>query len=182
MTKKAAANNYAFIDSQNLNLGTQKQGWDVDYKRFRQYLRDKDSAKKAFLFIGFVENNQKLYSHLQSCGFILIFKPTISYLKDGVETRKGNVDAELVLWASAVEYANYDQAVIVSGDGDFACLMQFLEERNKLLRILAPTVKYSQLLQPYVDKVLVISKLRRMLEYKKRETASAVGRNLRLSR
>ena len=33
--------NYAYIDSQNLNLGIQSLGWKLDYKRFRIYLREK---------------------------------------------------------------------------------------------------------------------------------------------
>jgi len=31
-----------------------------------------------------------------------------------------------VLYAAAIEYSNYDKAVIVSGDGDFYCLHEFL--------------------------------------------------------
>lgn len=27
--------NYAFIDSQNLNLGVKSSGWKLDYKKFR---------------------------------------------------------------------------------------------------------------------------------------------------
>src|SRR5438045_3316091 len=114
--------NYAFIDSQNLNLGVSSLGWKIDYKKLRLYLQHKYNIEKAFLFIGMVANNQKLYTTLQSAGFILIFKPTVRYFVDGKETYKGNVDAELVLHASAIEYAHYDKAIIVSGDGDFACL------------------------------------------------------------
>lgn len=32
------ANNYAFIDSQNLNLGVLALGWKLDFARFRSYL------------------------------------------------------------------------------------------------------------------------------------------------
>ena len=44
---------YAFIDSQNLNLGIRSLGWNLDFKRFRVYLKDKYDVKKAFLFIGY---------------------------------------------------------------------------------------------------------------------------------
>jgi len=73
----AQENNYAFIDSQNLNLGIQKLGWKLDYQRFRVYLAEKYGVKKAYIFIGFVALNQSLYDHLQEAGFILKFKPTI---------------------------------------------------------------------------------------------------------
>jgi len=38
---KIGANNYAFIDSQNLNLSIREQGWVLDFKKFRIYLKDK---------------------------------------------------------------------------------------------------------------------------------------------
>ena len=159
--------NYAFIDSQNLNLGVKSSGWKLDFKKFRLYLKNKYSVDQAYLFIGMVANNQKLYTQLQQAGFILIFKPTVRYVKDGVETVKGNVDAELVLHAAAIEYINYAKAVIVSGDGDFACLIQFLEENDKLLHILTPNDKYSQLLKPFAGYIVRIDRLRNSLEYKK---------------
>lgn len=62
---------------------------------------------------------------------------------------KGNVDAELVLYCSAIEYDNYDSAVIISSDGDFACLYRYLERRGKLMRIITPTVRYSSLLKSF---------------------------------
>jgi len=51
-------NNYAFIDSQNLNLGVKSQGWNLDFARFSQFLKDKYQVGKAYLFIGFVPGNQ----------------------------------------------------------------------------------------------------------------------------
>ena len=65
--------NYAFIDSQNLHLGVKSQGWELDYGRFRQYLRTKYKVKKTYLFIGYIEGNQSLYTYLQSVGYICIF-------------------------------------------------------------------------------------------------------------
>jgi hypothetical protein len=49
---KKHQNNYAFIDSQNLNLAIRDQGWMLDFGRFRKYLQDKYQVKKAFIFIG----------------------------------------------------------------------------------------------------------------------------------
>ncbi|QQR51904.1 NYN domain-containing protein [bacterium] len=159
--------NYAFIDSQNLNLGVRTMGWQVDYKKLRLYLKNKYNVDRAFMFIGLVANNQKLYTQLQAAGFILIFKPTVRYFENGKETVKGNVDAELVLYAAAVEYANYEKAIIMSGDGDFTCLIQFLEENNKLLHIITPNSKYSKLLRPYSKYIVEISQLKSSLEYQK---------------
>src|SRR3989338_8852343 len=108
---------YAFIDSQNLNLGIRDAGWHLDFTRLLVYLRDKYKVKKAFLFIGYVAGNEALYTTLQKAGYIVIFKPTLEYKKGKERFTKGNVDAELVLH-SMIEYPNYDKAIIVSGDGD----------------------------------------------------------------
>ncbi len=158
---------FAFIDSQNLNLGVRDLGWKIDYRKLRLYLKNKYNVDRAFMFIGLVGNNQKLYTQLQSAGFILVFKPTIRYFENGKETVKGNVDAELVLHAAAIEYPNYDKAIIVSGDGDFACLIEFLVDKDKLLHILTPNGKYSKLLKPYAKYIIEIEKLKTSLEYQK---------------
>ena len=91
---KKLANNYAFIDSQNLNLGLQELGWKLDYKKFRIYLREKYGVDRAYMFIGFAAFNQNLYDRLQETGFVLQFKPTIPDRNGEI---KGNVDADLVL-------------------------------------------------------------------------------------
>lgn len=158
---------YAFIDSQNLNLGVRSSGWKIDYKKFRLYLTNKYGVERAFMFIGLVGNNQKLYTELQAAGFILIFKPTVQYFENGKRTVKGNVDAELVLHAAAIEYQSYDQAIIVSGDGDFACLIDFLKDNNKLLHIFTPNHKYSKLLKPFSRYVVHMDQLRKSVEYTK---------------
>lgn len=159
--------NYAFIDSQNLNLAIQDQGWKLDFARFRVYLKEKYGVAKAFLFIGYIEGNNNLYTSLQSAGFLCIFKPTLEY-KDG--TTKGNCDAELVLHAM-IEYPNYDKAIIVTGDGDFYCLVQYLLEKDKLSAILIPNrFKFSALLKfkifrPYLR---FMNDLKDLLAYKKK--------------
>lgn len=148
MKKQKRQKIFAFIDSQNLNLGTSKdirkgkkiiyRGWKLDYKKFRLYLFDKFRVTKAFLFIGYIKQNEKLYRRLKLFGYDLIFKPTV---KDNQGKPKGNVDAEIVLHAAAIQFPNYHKAVIISGDGDFYCLHEYLEKNKKLLRIIIPNRK-----------------------------------------
>lgn len=160
--KKTAT--YAFIDSQNLNLGVRELGWKVDDERFRKYLTDKYGVTRAYIFIGFLPENAQLYARLQKAGFVCIFRPTLVY-KDGAT--KGNCDAELVLQAM-IDFHEYDKAIIISGDGDFQCLAKHLHEQNKLGALLIPNQKkFSALLKfdflkPYHR---FISDLRQKLEY-----------------
>ena len=162
------ANNYAFIDGQNLYLAIQHLGWKLDYKGFRVYLAEKYSVRKAYMFMGFLPTNQKLYNFLQTVGFVLIFKPILE-LKEGKV--KGNVDAELVLQVM-IDYQQYDQAVLVTGDGDFYCLVKYLDEQRKLARVLAPSSRScSALLKKVARNTLgFVSDLRHKLEYKKKST------------
>lgn len=173
-TKRKQAEIYAFIDSQNLNLGTSRdiyrnkkliyKGWKLDYRKFRRYLSDKFRVKKAFLFIGYIRANEKLYKFLKRCGYRLIFKPTT---KDNFGKPKGNVDAELVLYAAAIEYGSYDRAIIVSGDGDFYCLHKYLKNKKKLFKIIIPNRKSeSSLLKPFQEYKMFLIREKGKLERK----------------
>jgi len=164
---KKKENNFAFIDSQNLNLSIQDLGWKLDFSRFRIYLKEKYKVKTAYLFVGFLPENQSLYNSLQKYGYVLIFKPTLKYKNGRV---KGNCDAELVLQAM-IDYANYDKAIIVSGDGDFYCLIHYLFKQNKLEKVLIPNkLSYSALLKKAAaNKLAFIDDLRKKLEYKNKK-------------
>lgn len=142
-------NNFAFIDGQNVHLAIRSLGWQLDWKRFRIHLKETYGVQKAYYFIGYVEGNNAVYSMLQEAGFICIFKPVLKY-NDG--TIKGNVDAELVLH-TMIQLNNFDHAVIITGDGDFYCLVQYLRELEKLERLLVPNrKKYSALLKKFAGK------------------------------
>ena len=166
---KKVENNYAFIDSQNLNLGIQKLGWKLDYKKFRVYLKEKYNVERAYMFIGFVAGNQRLYDKLQEAGFFLKFKPTIPD-KDG--KIKGNIDADLVLRAM-IDYKNYDKAIIISSDGDFYSLAEYLNSNNKLEIVLSSDIDNCSglLKQVAKGKMHFMNKLQDKLEYKKKSTA-----------
>ena len=162
---KKPLENYAFIDSQNLNLAIKELGWNLDFRKFRVYLREKYGVKKAFMFLGFIPENQKLYTSLQEADFILIFKPILEYADGKV---KGNCDAELVLQAM-IDYPNYDKAILVSGDGDFSCLVKYLLKKNKFLTVITPNRKNSSWLLRKVAKgnIIALDDLESKLAYKK---------------
>jgi uncharacterized LabA/DUF88 family protein len=181
------ANNYAFIDSQNLNLGTQRTGWKMDWRKFRKFLADKYGVTQAYMFIGYMSENESLYEYMYELGFLVVLKPTIDVTakphddedsgdKDSKKkpddkekpTIKGNVDAELVLYAMK-ELPNYDKAIIVSGDGDFFSLAEYLAEQGKLDHILTPNWQYSSLLKPFESKIVRLDRLRRQLAYHDRK-------------
>lgn len=154
---------YAFIDSQNVNLGVKSQGWDLDFGRFRVFLKDRYKVHRAFLFIGFIPRNKDLYKKLVENGYILIFKPVVQGSPHKKIKVKGNVDAELVLH-TIIRYRNYSQAIIVSGDGDFHCLIEYLEKYGKLKKIIVPNKKYSSLLRKFAPYIVNINLFKEQLK------------------
>lgn len=175
---------YAFIDSQNVNVSTQKFGWKMDWRKFRRFLKDKYGVSQAFMFIGYVPEYQDMYEFLHDAGYSIVLKPTFDMSKprdvvaqpqpdekqeqEEKKPVKGNVDAELVLWAMK-ELKNYDKAVIISGDGDFFCLVEYLEKEGKLLKLLPPNVHYSSLYKPYEKYIEHLGHHKRDLSYHTRK-------------
>lgn len=172
---------YAFIDSQNLNMGTQKMGWKMDWRKFRKFLKDEYGVTQAYMFIGYIPEFEEMYTQLHEAGYLIVLKPTQDLTKPHPEAKtngdgekhedkkpvKGNIDAELVLWAMK-ELSNFDKAVLVSGDGDFFCLVEFLEQQGKLGKILVPNRQYSSLFHAYEQYIERLDAKRRQLAYRKR--------------
>ena len=147
-------NNFAYIDGANLHKGVADLGWELDYKRLRLWLSSKYKIKRAYLFLGLIPKYKDLYIHLQEVGFTIVFKET-TY--DGEGKAKGNCDADLVLRTVCDTYENvFDKAVIISSDGDYASLVKFLQERNKILAIISPNNHCSVLLKRTNSKILYL--------------------------
>lgn len=176
---------FAFIDSQNLNVSTQKFGWKMDWRKFRKWLEDKYGVTKAFMFIGYMPENESLYEQMHEAGYAVVLKPTFDMTRprpelmddkdpskpgdgprreDNKKPVKGNIDAELVLWAMK-EMSNYEKAIIVSGDGDFYCLVEYLEQKGRLKNLLTPTAHYSSLYNRYDEYVQRLDEFKKDLRY-----------------
>jgi uncharacterized LabA/DUF88 family protein len=147
-------NSIAYIDASNLKFGIEQSGWNLDYKSFRSWLRDKFGVSRAILFMGLIPNNFELYNYLQSIGYDISFRPTIT-CKDG--RTKGNVDGELILTIARDFYENnLGDVVLVSGDGDYHCIVEFLKEKNIPIQIVSPNLKYLSLLLKRTNVPIII--------------------------
>lgn len=165
---------YAFIDSQNLNVSVQKFGWKMDWKKFRQFLADSYGVTQAYMFIGYMPEYEDIYEKMHEAGYAVVLKPTFDMSRPRTEKAdvkpedkkpvKGNVDADLVLWAMK-EMDNYDKAVLVSGDGDFFALVEYLHQQHRLLKILTPTAQYSSLYHQFEEYIERLDEHRRQLAY-----------------
>jgi uncharacterized LabA/DUF88 family protein len=135
--------NVAFIDGQNLYLGTHECGWAIDSRKFRTYLKDKYNVVEAYYFLGCIHGDEEeLYANLQRAGFILSFREHSSGMKGH---KKGNVDSDIVfnVMKMLVENEPFDKAIIVSGDGDYKKVVDFLIKRERFERMLLPNKKFA---------------------------------------
>lgn len=76
---------------------------------------------------------------------------------------KGNVDAELVLH-TMIQYPHYDQAVIVTGDGDFHCVVEYLDSQKKLKKIVVPNKRYSSLLRKFASYIVNVNQFKHKIK------------------
>ena len=130
------------------------------------------------MFIGYLPENEDLYEKMHQAGYLVVLKPTFDMSKphhtpdpkmadvkpEDKKPVKGNIDAELVLWAMK-ELKHYQKAIVVSGDGDFYCLVEYLDEVNKLRSVMTPNWQYSSLLNKYEKYIVRLDKNRRKLEH-----------------
>lgn len=156
--------NYAFIDNENVNISVQKQWWKIDWWKLKKRLAEELNVTTVYMFMWYTPESQEMYTFFQTLGYTLIFKPMTGLLSGN---QKGNVDAELVLQAM-IDIDVYNQAVIMSWDGDFACLVKYLYNKNKLATLIVPNrARYSELLKYAAkEKIRSLNPLKRELAYK----------------
>lgn len=138
-------NNIAFIDGQNLYMGITniENSWRMDLKKFRIFLKDKYKVEIAYYFLGCIdENHRDLYTQIQEAGFVLMFREHNTAM---IGKKKGNVDTDIVFYVMKKMYLKeeFDEIVLVSGDGDYKKLVDFLIEEKKLKKILFPNRKFA---------------------------------------
>ncbi len=136
-------NNLAFIDGQNLHLGTMQNNWKINHNKFRIYLKDKYHVVEAYYLLGYVsEEQQDLYNNLQKAGFIVLFKEHNPNL---LTQKKGNVDTDIVfeIMKNMIDNKNFNKIILVSGDGDYKKLVDYLIKKDKFKKILFPNKKFA---------------------------------------
>lgn len=130
---------FVYIDGANLHQWSKLWKQAIDYARFFKRLSDKYKPTQIYMFVWYIEEKKKLYTHLSDIWFTLIFKETLV-----VEGKvKGNCDAELVIQAVSDFYDhNTKRWILVSGDGDFGCLLDFYIHKKCRTILLAPNQQF----------------------------------------
>lgn len=166
--------NIAFIDGQNLHLGAKYDGWSIDHVKFRIYLKEKYNISEAYYFLGFVsEIEQDLYNNLQKAGFVILFKEHTTSLK-GV--KKGNVDTDIVfeIMKNLLDNKDFNKILLVSGDGDYKKVVDYLIKKDRFKKILLPNKKYASSLYKHLGSEIFdyLENIKTYIQWYKKEKGS----------
>ncbi len=146
--------NLVFIDGQNLYMGTRScdPSWEVDLAKFKIYLEQKYNASEVYYFLGYVQDkNEDLYDDIQKSGLILKFREHNSAM---LGKKKGNVDSDIIfnIMKKMYKRESFNKIILVSGDGDYKALVDFLIEENKFEKVLFPNRKYASSLYKRLER------------------------------
>ena len=126
---------YAFIDASNIIYGARTEGWLIDQKKLFNYLKTKFKTSKTFFYFGKDDANKKqlgFLKKLESFGFTL----RVKQIKRFGNRQKANCDVDLTLDMVLLK-EKYDRAIVLTGDGDFLPLFEYLKKEKREVVILA---------------------------------------------
>ena len=167
MKKVKINTTYAFVDASNIIYGARAEGWFIDLKKLIIYLRNRLKVKKAFFYYGRdskSEKKEKFLNKLEEFGFTLRVKEIKRY-----GTRiKANCDVDLTMDMLIME-KQYERAIVLTGDGDFAPLFFYLisKKKKQITVISSPKRTAKEIRTILGGNVLSFDDLRYLLEYKK---------------
>lgn len=157
---------YAFIDASNIIYGARAEGWLIDQKKLFQYLKNKFSVSKTFFYYGKDSKSKKkedFLNKLKQFGFTLRVKEIKRYGK----RTKANCDVDLTM-DMLIQIKEYKRAIVLSGDGDFAPLLEHLmSEGKEIIVISAPRITAREIKSLVRGNFIDFGTLKYLLEYKK---------------
>lgn len=106
----------------------------------------------------------RFYQKLETFGYDLILKPVKTYVDDaGTARRKANCDVDMTFHLMR-DRDQFDEVIVLSGDGDFLPVLKFLRAENRLVRIMARGPRTAREIKQFVgDKFLDFARLQHRL-------------------
>ncbi len=131
---------YIFIDASNIFYSQQTLKWRVDYKKLKKYFEKECDLGAIFFYTGRVGENRKQISFLEKLkllGYQVRSREVkrIRVGKDDYEW-KGDLDVELVIDVMK-NLHSFESCVILSGDSDFAALLDEMRLLKKRIIVLS---------------------------------------------
>ncbi len=131
---------YVFVDAANILYSQQDLHWRVDYKKLKEYFAKECDLKGIYFYTGRLGENTKQNSFIEKLlklGYIVKAKEVkrIKISKDVFEW-KGNLDVELTIDVLA-NLNNFDTLILMSGDSDFAALLNTVKTHKKRVIVMS---------------------------------------------
>ena len=125
-----------FIDGANLYQTARSLGFDIDYKRLLQSLKEQGRLVRVYYYTALLDEQEyspirPLVDWLDYNGYTMVTKPLKEFTQASTGRRKfkGNMDVEIAV--DMMEIApRVDHAVLFSGDGDFRRLVESLQRQG----------------------------------------------------
>ncbi len=136
-----------FIDGANLYAAARNLGFDIDYRRLRDWFRGKSRLIRAYYYTVLIEDQEyspirPLVDWLDYNGYSLVTKPAREYTDHAGRRRiRNSIDVELTV--DMMEMAGHiDHAVLFSGDGSFRRAIEAVQARGTRVTVVG-TVRSS---------------------------------------
>jgi len=156
---------YAFIDGSNIIYSARAEGWHIDQKKLFDYLKRKFGISKAFFYYGKDDENkkqEKFLKKLEDFGFSLRIKKVKRY----GGRMKANCDVDLTM-DILIFMDKYQQAIILSGDGDFLPLYQYIQKKKKRVVVIGSAKNTAREVRQFAgEQFMGLANLRGLLERK----------------
>ncbi len=135
-----------FIDGNFMLYAQREISWHIDFKKVYDYFSKKYKVVNAYFFatipmssdIEQYERYKDFRKFLAYSGFTVVDKEAkVIMEKDGSEILKGNLDV-LITFHIITSMNTYNEAIIFSGDGDLAYVVDFLRACGKIVTVVSP--------------------------------------------
>lgn len=129
-----------FIDAENLFYSQRTLGWLISYEKLMTYFQEEcGRGVKVFVYKGKDEFNiqqRKFFDMLATSGYLTRTKVVKKIRTSSGYKWKNSLDLELALEAFDLR-EEYDILVLVSGDSDFAILLDYVKKRGKRVFVMS---------------------------------------------
>ena len=146
--------------------GASHHGWKMDFAKLAKYLRERYGAEKIFYYAGLDAENKKqlkFYEKLQEFDYVLRLVP-LKVFADG--KKKGDVDSRMTFEMMKL-FPEYGEAIVLTGDGDYYWVLEYLLEEKKGLKIISFRNRTARELRKLVgEKFTDLTRLKDLLEWK----------------
>ena len=121
--------------------GYKEEGKKLDLEKLVKYyeveLQKKEKTEAEIVLMERHLERAKFYRDLEKIGYELRIKPTKVFTSiEGTTTTKANCDVDLTFDMMRF-MSQYKEALVLSGDGDFAPILDYLKRKGKIIRVLA---------------------------------------------